>query len=166
LNSFGHPVPFVAGRLQRTGRKARGTPVRTEFTADRDTVALDLRSCYDVEGLERLEREFVYSRTAGGDLAVTDTVAFREPQAFGTALVTFDPAPRIEGARITVGPDGGSVVVDVEAEGAKPVITATALEADLPHGRRAIRIGIDLDALIAAGRIGVRIRPAGPAAGD
>lgn len=166
LNSFGHPVPFVAGRLQRTGRKARGTPLRTEFTPDRDTVVLDLRTCYDVEGLERLEREFVYSRTGRGDLAVTDTVAFREPQAFGTALVTFDPAPRIEGPRITVGPEGGCVVVDVEAEGATPVITTTALEADLPHGRRAIRIGIDLDAPIAAGRISVRIRPAGPAAGD
>ena len=44
LNSFGHPVPFVAGKLQRTGRQAAGRIVREDFTGDTDTMVLDISS--------------------------------------------------------------------------------------------------------------------------
>ena len=32
LNSFGHPVPVVAGQLQQTGREAHAEVLATEFT--------------------------------------------------------------------------------------------------------------------------------------
>ena len=88
LNSFGHPVPLVAGQMQQTGRKAQGEVVRTEFTDEADTLELDMRSAYNVPELEKLQRTFVYSRAGAGSLSVTDDVAFESPQEFGTALVT------------------------------------------------------------------------------
>jgi hypothetical protein len=87
MNSFGHPVPVVAGQGQRTGREARGVTVRTEFTDERDVWELDLTSAYDVPKLERLTRTFVFTRAGGGSLEISDHVRFREPQSFGSALI-------------------------------------------------------------------------------
>ncbi|MCC7492294.1 MAG: heparinase II/III family protein [Fimbriimonadaceae bacterium] len=88
LNSYGHPVPVVAGQLQRSGAEARGQVLSTAFTAERDTLRLDLRSCYTVPELQKLERTFVYDRRDGGSLSITDEVAYSSPQAFETALIT------------------------------------------------------------------------------
>ena len=88
LNSFGHPVPRVAGKLQSKGRRAAAKVLRTEFTDAQDTLALDLKAAYAVKELKKLHRTFVYSRTGQGSLAVTDEVEFATPQAFETVLVT------------------------------------------------------------------------------
>ncbi|NQT85383.1 heparinase II/III family protein, partial [bacterium] len=88
LNSFGHPVPKVAGTLQRTGRAAKGAVVSTDFTDAVDTLVLDIKSAYAVKELTSLRRTFVYSRQGDGTLTVKDEVAFTEPRAFETALVT------------------------------------------------------------------------------
>ena len=47
LNSFGHPVPRVGGRLQGTGRKYAAKTVSSEFTDERDSVTIDLAGAYD-----------------------------------------------------------------------------------------------------------------------
>ncbi len=39
LNSFGHPVPLVAGQLQRTGAVAKAKVLKSELTDNRDTLA-------------------------------------------------------------------------------------------------------------------------------
>ena len=66
LNSFGHPVPRVAGQLQRMGRGAIAKVVKTEFTDAADTLVLDLSAGYKVDELKKLERTFVFSRGAAG----------------------------------------------------------------------------------------------------
>ncbi|MGQ9729764.1 MAG: hypothetical protein ACUVX8_00695 [Candidatus Zipacnadales bacterium] len=88
LNSYGHPVPLVAGTLQRTGREAAAKVLATEFTDTTDTLKLDLAAAYAVPALKTLERTFVYSREDTGSLTVTDHVVFSEPMDFGTALIT------------------------------------------------------------------------------
>jgi hypothetical protein len=88
LNSFGHPVPVVAGKLQRTGEEAQGKVLRTEFTEHADTLVFDLRTAYDCLELKTLERTFIYSRAGAGSLTVTDRVEFTAPQSFATALLT------------------------------------------------------------------------------
>lgn len=86
-NSFGHPVPRVAGQLQRTGRKAQTVTVRTQFTDTQDLWELDLTSAYDAPGLERLTRTFVFTRADNGRLEIIDRVIFKIPQTFGSAIV-------------------------------------------------------------------------------
>ncbi|MDQ2687307.1 MAG: heparinase, partial [Armatimonadota bacterium] len=46
LNSFGHAVPLVAGKLQREGANAQGKILRTDFTPAADTLAFDIASAY------------------------------------------------------------------------------------------------------------------------
>lgn len=88
LNSYGHPVPVVAGKLQKPGAAAKGEILAEEFNDQQDRLRLSLSSCYDVPELTKLEREWVYDRGGLGSLTVTDTVAYSSPQAFETALIT------------------------------------------------------------------------------
>jgi hypothetical protein len=87
LNSFGHPVPMVAGQLQANtiGKQA----VRcADLSNSADTLVLDLTSAYSVHPLKNLTRTFIYSREGSGSLSVIDQVSFTVPQNFGTALIT------------------------------------------------------------------------------
>ena len=108
LNSFGHPVPRVAGAMQRTGVEACARVLKTEFCEAQDTIVFDLRPAYDVPGLEQLQRTFVYSRQDGGSLIVEDRVRFAAPQVFETALITLGNWRR-EGDMLVV-TDGDAVV--------------------------------------------------------
>ncbi len=158
LNSFGHPVPLVAKRLQRTGRSAAAKVLKAEFTDAADTVVLDLRGAYDVKELVKLEREFVFSRENGGGLSVTDSVQFSSPQQFGTALITFSDWTQPAADRLLIGEGENAVAVTIEAQGTDFAVRAEKIEEDLSGGRIPTRLGIDLAEPVKAAAITVKIR--------
>ncbi len=159
LNSFGHPVPRVAGRLQRTGRSAAASVLRTEFTDRTDTVALDLRAAYDVKPLKTLRRTFVFSRDGQGSLTITDEVEFDSPQSFGTALITFAKWKRLAPNRLMVGTGDGAVRVEIDTGGKPFQIQAEQIEEDVRGGRIPTRLGIDLAEPAAKATVTLRIVP-------
>jgi hypothetical protein len=144
LNSFGHPVPRVAGQLQASGRRAAARVVKTEFTDKADTLVLDLRSAYGVKELQSLRRTFVFSREQAGRLTVTDEVRFSSPAAFETALVTFDPWKEVAPGKLVVGKGPSAVRVEIDAKGRKFHIQAEEIREDLPRHRVPVRIAIAL----------------------
>jgi len=160
LNSFGHPVPRVAGALQTTGRSARGEVVRTEFADAADTLVLDLRSAYKAPGLEKLERTFVYSREQAGALTVTDAVAFAQPQAFETALVTLGEWERAGDGAILVRYRGKAVRVEIRAEGGRVELVADEIKEDVKAPAPPMRIGIRFTEPVKMARVTLRITPA------
>lgn len=95
LNSYGHPVPVVGGKLQPKGREFAAKVVKTEFTADKDTVVLDLTAAYDCKTLKSLVRTFVFDRK-DREFKVTDRVEFTEPTAFEDAYVRYDTPVKVE----------------------------------------------------------------------
>jgi hypothetical protein len=160
LNSFGHPVPRVAGKLQQTGRAAAARVVRTEFTDQTDTLVLDLRSAYPVKELKRLQRTFVFSREGSGKLTVTDDVAFSSPQSFGAALVTFSKwRPSGDNGLVAGdGPDAVKVAISAKPAGFK--LESTELKEDLPDGLVPVRLGIELTEPVTEATITVVVVPA------
>ncbi len=160
LNSFGHPVPRVAGKLQRTGRAAQGKVLKTAFTDRADTLVLDLRSAYDVKELNKLVRTFVFSREGSGCLTVTDEVEFASPQEFGTALITFAKWRREGDAALIVGEGSQSVRVETAARGGEVKLSGEEIKEDC-HGGHPTRLGIDLAGPAATAQITLQIRPAG-----
>ncbi len=144
LNSFGHPVPRVAGKLQRTGGAAAGKVLFTEFTDRADTISLDVRSAYDVPSLTSLTRKFVFSREGSGSLSVTDDVVLSSPAEFGTAVITFSQWKRLSPSRLLVGEGAAAVEVTISTGGAAFEITADEIHEDLSGGRVPVRLGIDL----------------------
>ena len=89
LNSYGHPVPVVGGRLQSTGAKFAAKVLGTEFTDVRDTVVLDISGAYEVASLKSLVRTFVLDRESKS-FTVTDRVEFSEPTEYEEAYTTFN----------------------------------------------------------------------------
>ena len=159
LNSFGHPVPIVAGQLQQKGRKAHGEVVKTEFTDGRDTFVIDMRSAYTVDGLAKLQRTFVYSREGAGSLTVRDEVAFDAPEAFGTALVTLGRWKRIDDNSLMVYGSEEAVRVDIDTGGAEFEVRSEELKEDVRTPTLPTRIGIDLKQPAAAAAITLTIKP-------
>jgi hypothetical protein len=159
LNSFGHPVPRVAGKLQRTGRNAAAKVVRTQFTDVSDTIVLDLRAAYDVEELERLQRTFVYSREEAGSLTVSDEVQFSAPRTFEIALVTFSKWRQAGPNRLVVGEGKQAVEVTIDSGGLGEKIEAVKIDEDLRGGKLPTRLGFELAQPIEHATVTVMIRP-------
>jgi len=160
LNSFGHPVPLVAGKLQLTGRQALGGVIREDFTEDTDTLVLDISSAYDVPELEKLQRKFDYSRQGSGSLKVTDEVVFSKPCDFGTALITFDKWQQLSGSSLMIRDQDKALRVDIEVTGADFKIQPETIEEDLSGNRLPTRLGINLTRPVSRAVVCLTISPA------
>ncbi len=144
LNSFGHPVPRVAGKLQHTGRSAAAKILKTDFTDQADTFVMDIRSAYAVKELKKLERTFVFSRQGTGSLSITDEVEFSAPQTFGTALTTLSKWQSQGADRLVIGEGPEAVRVVISAKGAAFRIEPSEIHEDLGGKLVPIRLGIEL----------------------
>ena len=159
LNSFGHPIPIVNGKLQRTGRQASGRIVRNEFTKDADTLLLDFSSAYDVPELKKLQRKFDYSRLDLGSLTVTDEVVFSKPCDFGTALITFDEWQQLSDSSLVVRDQDKALRIDIDVTGADFRIKPETIEEDLSGRRLPTRLGINMANPVLHAVISLTINP-------
>ena len=161
LNSFGHPVPRIAGQLQQTGRKAAAGVLQTEWTDATDTLVLDIRSAYAVKGLEKLQRTFRFSRAGKGTLEVVDEVQLAQPEEFETALITFGKWTQATANQLTIGDRGDRercVQVDIDTGGAAFTIRAEEIQEDR-NGPPPTRLGIVLDQPVRTATVRLTIRP-------
>jgi len=165
LNSFGHPVPIVAGKLQRTGRQAHGRVVQQTFTDSTDTLVLDISSAYEVPELKKLERKFVYSRLGSGSLSVTDEVAFRRPCDFGTALVTFSQWKQLPSSSLMVWEQAEALRVQIQVTGAEFEIQPEIIQEDVSARKQPTRLGINLKGPVTRAVISLTITPAEQSSG-
>lgn len=88
LNSYGHPVPVVGGKLQSTGRAAAGKVLRAAFTEARDELEIAYAAAYDAPALKSLVRTLVFDREKD-EVTVRDRVVCSEPTAFEVPVVTY-----------------------------------------------------------------------------
>lgn len=144
LNSYGHPVPVVAGKLQRKGGEARAENIKTDFTESRDTCSMEITSCYDVPELKKLVRTFVYSREGKGSLTVTDETEFSSPQTFETAFITFSSWKNIDAKTLLVYGEEGSVKIEIETPGNSFEIHQETIDEDVRINKKPLRLGIRL----------------------
>jgi hypothetical protein len=159
LNSLGHPVPRVAGKLQKTGRSAAARVLDTRFTDTTDTLVLDIRAAYGVKELESLKRTFVYSREGSGSLTVVDEVGFTSPQTFETALITFSKWEKVADDRLVIGQGNGAVEVAISTDGQPWRLQPEEIREDLSGGRVPVRLGIVLTEAVERTRVTVKITP-------
>lgn len=158
LNSFGHPVPRVAGQLQQTGRAAEARLMKLEQTDTRDTLQFDLTSAYPVPTLKQLTREFIFDRT-DGSLTVTDRVEFTAPESFETAVITLDKWQQPAADRLQVGEGAAAVAIQIDAGGEPVKIESTTIEEDVKTRSKPQRIGIQLQQPVTQATVRLIIRP-------
>ena len=99
LNSYGHPVPVVAGKLQldavpvKSGHlineqiHPKAYVTATSFSPERDEITIDFTKSYDVPELKSLLRKMVYEHGTPESIAIEDVVAFSSPREFEDAVV-------------------------------------------------------------------------------
>lgn len=161
LNSYGHPVPVVAGALQRTGAEARGEVLGTEFSSAVDRLTLSLKSCYEVPALQELVRTFE-NRRADAAIVVEDRVRFATPQSFATALITLDRVHRRSADTVVVYDSTRALEITVAAEGGEWSYAMEEIEN--PGRPTPRRLGFSFNAPVMAARLCFTMRPAALAA--
>lgn len=157
LNSFGHPVPVVAGKLQPTGRAYAAKVLRTSFTPERDEIELDLTGAYAVQELQSLRRTFSYDRS-GRALTITDSVRFAKPCAFSDPLVThlgFERSPDPARVGLTNATRRASVAIAVQ--GSPYDLEETLL--DNPGRPASRRLAVTLRQPVTAATVTFTFRP-------
>lgn len=159
LSSFGHAVPVVDGKLQRTGVDARGVVLQTHFSETEDTLKLDLRSAYPAKGLRKLERTFSFRRGETPSLAVTDGFEFEAPGNFETALVTWGDWKRAGADAIVITDGDKSLRVEIVTGGVPFEVIAETLAEDVRTPKQPVRLAIALREPVASGQVTLRISP-------
>jgi hypothetical protein len=166
LNSFGHAVPVVAGKLQREGADARAVVLRAEFQDIQDVLALDIRSAYKIPQLTKLERTFTFRRGSAAALIVGDDVEFSDPQPFETALITWGKWKRLAANELQVTDGGDSVRVKIDTGGFAFKISSETIDEDVFSKRKPVRIGIALERPVAQASVRLTIEPVPPRRGE
>jgi hypothetical protein len=123
LNSYGHPVPVIAGKLQSPGRQFEAKIVSSSFSPEKDELVVDLTDAYRIPELKSLVRTFVYDKTAM-KVTVKDEAEMTEPSVFSTPVITYcdvkkyasDPSKLVLERKTSKGVK--SVNVDIDAAGA------------------------------------------------
>jgi hypothetical protein len=157
-NSYGHPVPVVAETLQPDGREYQGRIIRTEFTDERDTVALDVREAYTVPSLEFLQRTFAYSRLGTGIITITDTVTFNTAERFETALISMGSIKQNGDGHLHIQGEKEGVQVSIECSEADFEICTEEITEDLRAEGELTRIGIRLVKPVVEATVKISIR--------
>lgn len=127
LNSWGHPVPCVAGELQATGRASAAEVVSTEFSDERDRLVLDISSPYQVAQLRGLRRSFTHERKSS-TITIIDDVRFSAPSEFNVPLITTAEVERMADGKLVLRERGRAVEVRIDAEGGTWQLQEEAME--------------------------------------
>jgi len=160
LNSYGHPVPRVAGQLQSEGRSSAARILQTEFTDHADTLVLDLTAAYKVNTLKSLQRKFVFSRKGNGRLMVTDEVRLTKPADFETALITFAPWEQESPNQLLIGNAPDRVRVRIDTNHIPFKVTVETIEEDLKTAEKPVRLAIMLQHPVKQAAVKLTITPA------
>ena len=142
LNSYGHDVPVVAGKLQKTGAAARGIVMETCFSEEQDRMVIDMTSCYKVPELVKLTRTFVFDRK-NPQVVIMDEVDFSSPQTFQDAIITYSPYDIAAQDSLRIFQDKQALQVKIDVEGAENW-NITHETIDNPNRRSPARLAIDL----------------------
>lgn len=127
LNSYGHQVPVVAGKLQFTGAKAKGVITESSFTDTASSILIDMKAAYDVPALESLTRAFRFDYK-NRSITLRDEVSFSSPQSFEDALVTFSKVFRRPDGTLVFYDNKGSLAVMLTPEGGELTLRQEAIE--------------------------------------
>lgn len=156
LNSYGHPVPVVAGQLQPSGRRAAAEVLATEFSSLRDSISLDLTQAYDVPALTSLRRHFTHDRHLRA-MELIDEVVFETPQTFSVPIVTYRKVFRRNAGTLYLYDTQRCLRVQIAVEGG--TWTLEEEEIENPGRPSPKRLAVSLELPVASARVRFLFEP-------
>jgi beta-glucanase (GH16 family) len=149
INSFGHPVPVIAGQMQVDATTVKPKVLRTRFAPERDEITIDLAPVYSVTGVKKLERTMVFDRTGKGKITVEDAFEFVAPTSFETALPTHARFRQIDGGTLEFAIGGQRLFAKIDAP-TDYIVDREPIDDTAPP---AIRVAIRLKAPVTSGSV-------------
>ena len=162
LNSFGHPVPVVAGQLQVDATKVHPKVLKTKFTSTQDEIQIDLKPAYNVPELKSLIRTMNYSRAGAGEVEVRDAVSFASPQAFEIAIPTLGSFRRVGERGIEFEFEGKKLLAEIQTPDGFELTTERIEELGAPAFTR---LGFKLLKPVKQAEVVVTFKPVAETAG-
>jgi len=156
LNSFGHPVPVVAGQLQVDATKVHPKVLKTKFADGRDEIQIDLKSAYTVPDLKKLVRTLSYSRAGAGEVVIRDAVSFGRPETFEVAIPTLGSFRRVGDRGIEFEFEGRKLFAEVQTPDGFELTTERIEELGAPAFTR---LGFKLSKPVTSAEVTVTFRP-------
>jgi hypothetical protein len=156
FNSFGHPVPVVAGRLQSDADKIKVPSPVTYFSEMIDEIKIDLSVAYAEPTLKSLTRSLRYDRADAGAVTIEDRFEYTSAQAFETAITSRGVSKRIDDATIEFVKVPERLRAKLSASAPYELLEETISE----NGAEFVRIGIRLRQPTTSGYIAVEYTPA------
>lgn len=149
------------GKLQDTGREAQAVVKESVSSPEEDRFVIDLRPAYirSVPHLKKLERTMIHRRAPPGEIVISDEFEFERPSKFGVGLVSFGEWKAAAPDTMIFREGQEAVQVKVGPGDAPFVIRREPLDANLVAGRKAFRVGIDLQAEALTGKITCTVTP-------
>ena len=131
LNSYGHSVPRINGRLQvNFAADENGIPLKRDtvisdvqgillkydFSADHGMAKFDLRRVYHhITSIRKLERTFVFNRKNGGSFTVSDEAKFSPAADFEDAVITLGEVKELAHGKYLISWRGKSLELNVKS---------------------------------------------------
>jgi hypothetical protein len=160
INSWGHPVPVVAGALQVEATTVKPQVVSKRFSADAAEITINMAEAYKVSVLRNLTRTLVHERSKAGAITITDRFDYYRPASFEVALTTLGNWRQNADGSLDLWQKNEHLTARIEASAAwtlKPEVSSE-------EGLSFTRIGIQLNAPDKSGYVTVRFEPASPQA--
>ena len=147
LNSWGHPVPVIGGRLQISGPGPAAKKLRFVNQKNSASVTLDIRNAYGNHpaGIKKLERTFTFNSEGRGKVSIADSAEFENPQSFETALTTFGRIKRTGKDTLSAEYRNTGVSITVNTSGIPWKLKHETLKADSSWEDRSQRYAIELE---------------------
>ncbi len=156
FNSFGHPVPVVAGQLQLDATKVHPKVLSHDFTDGADEIVIDLTRSYPVSELRSLVRSMHYQRSGRGSIVLEDKFSFSKPSAFELGLPTHGAWRQIDARTIEFRIGKARLQAVIDTPDGFDVASETIEENCPPFPR----LGIRLKKPLSEGAVRVTFRPA------
>lgn len=143
--SWGHSLPIPGGALQGDGKEFKAVVIE-EYLSDKvDLIKADLTQAYDYPNLQKLTREFLYSREEKGKVQITDEAHFETADSFESALITCGKVEQIAPNQFLFTDKGESLIVTINTRGEPFTTDLQFIEEELISGRQAQRLSVTLN---------------------
>jgi hypothetical protein len=139
INSWGHPVPVVAGQLQRESTKVKAPVLEQRGDVNGSMMRIDMKPAYAVESLQKLERSAQHIRGPKPKVIIEDAFRFSTPQTFESAIISTGQFQRVADDTLDFWQKREHLRAKISASQAFELQTETVTEEGLTFNRTAIR---------------------------
>jgi hypothetical protein len=155
LNSFGHPVPQIDGKLQIEAPLVQPKVIDHRFSDTADSVSFDMTGAYKTPILKKLTRTLVYTRTGTGSADITDDFDISRPTEIVESLPTHGICTQINGKTLRFDFQKAHLLVTIEG----PATFSLSHDQITDYGESVDRVGAHIQ-LQQSGKVTMHFIPA------